>query len=117
MKAVKPFVNLPTPDPLAPGPFAFADSDRVRGILEQAGFRAIAFTSLETTLCFGEAPTLAEAAAQMLKIGPVAALLADLDEATRAKAMRAATEAVAPFYRDGRLAPPVAIWLVGATIA
>ncbi len=35
---------LPVPDPLAPGPFAFADQIRTRTILEQAGFTRIQFT-------------------------------------------------------------------------
>src|SRR5690606_29155530 len=32
---------LPPPDPTAPGPFAFADPDRVQAILGEAGFEAI----------------------------------------------------------------------------
>jgi SAM-dependent methyltransferase len=35
----------PTHDPEAPGPFAFADADRVRGILESAGFAEIEITA------------------------------------------------------------------------
>ncbi len=37
-------ISLPPPDPLAPGPFAFADQVRTRSILEQAGFEGITFT-------------------------------------------------------------------------
>jgi len=37
-------ITLPAPDPTAPGPFAFADQARTRGILEQAGFSQISFT-------------------------------------------------------------------------
>jgi SAM-dependent methyltransferase len=36
-------VTLPPPDPTAPGPFAFADQARTRGILEQAGFHDVQF--------------------------------------------------------------------------
>jgi ubiquinone/menaquinone biosynthesis C-methylase UbiE len=35
------FVELPKPEPRAPGPFAFADPNYVRDILETAGFRNI----------------------------------------------------------------------------
>ena len=37
-------IPLPPPDPLAPGPFAFANQERTRAILEQAGFNHIKFT-------------------------------------------------------------------------
>jgi hypothetical protein len=35
----------PASDPEAPGPFAFANPDRVRGILEKAGFGEIEITA------------------------------------------------------------------------
>ena len=39
VRAAKPFLpDQPPPDPLAPGPFAFSDPDRIRTILVQAGF-------------------------------------------------------------------------------
>ncbi|MEE8257002.1 MAG: FecR family protein, partial [Acidobacteriota bacterium] len=40
-------------DPNAPGPFAFGDADRVRGILEGAGFEDVALESCEESLRLG----------------------------------------------------------------
>jgi ubiquinone/menaquinone biosynthesis C-methylase UbiE len=37
-------------DPLAPGPFAFADGDRLRGILHDAGFTGIAIERFDTQI-------------------------------------------------------------------
>lgn len=42
MEAAQPFLPpIPATDPAAPGPFAFADSQRVRSILESAGYEAV----------------------------------------------------------------------------
>jgi ubiquinone/menaquinone biosynthesis C-methylase UbiE len=41
---VNKHIQLPAPDPTAPGPFAFADSARTTVILEAAGFKNIEFT-------------------------------------------------------------------------
>ncbi|HEY8142678.1 MAG TPA: class I SAM-dependent methyltransferase, partial [Kofleriaceae bacterium] len=41
------------PDPHAPGPFAFADSDRLRGILTEAGFRDVAIDAHDDRMYTG----------------------------------------------------------------
>ena len=48
--------DLPTPPPEAPSPFALSDPDRVRTILEAAGFADIAFQSLHEPMSFGPDP-------------------------------------------------------------
>jgi len=48
--------DLPTPPPAAPSPFALSDPDRVRAILEAAGFTDIAFQSLHEPMSFGPDP-------------------------------------------------------------
>lgn len=46
-------VTLPPPNPTAPGPFAFADQIRTRAIIEQAGFRNVAFKAWRGAQLFG----------------------------------------------------------------
>ena len=109
--------HVPAPaatDPHAPGPFAFADRERVTGILEAAGFGAVRFESLETELCFAEGDDLAAAADAMVQAGPVSALISPLDEARRARALADIRAALAPHYRDGRMMMRSAAWLVSA---
>lgn len=48
--------TLPPRAPDAPGPFALADEDRVRSILDQAGWVDPQFTPLEAELFVGETP-------------------------------------------------------------
>lgn len=114
LQAIAPFVPLAPRDPLAPGPFAFADAARVHAILSAAGFAAVKVTSLQRPLCFAEAPSLARAGRDMLEIGPVCALLADLDAAARERALDAACAELAPYYQDGRIEAPCAMWIVTA---
>lgn len=104
----------PKPDPHAPGPFAFADPDRVRSILSASGFVDIDLQPRAITMQFGEFPTLEENARDLMQIGPIAGLLAEQDEATREKVAEAVTASLAPFFEDGCLHLPGAIWLVTA---
>ena len=67
-----PFPAPPPPD--APGPFAFADIDRVRGILERAGFAAIEAEAVNGPLRIAGS-SLDDAVELALAIGPVGAAL------------------------------------------
>jgi SAM-dependent methyltransferase len=48
--------ELPAPPPNAPGPFSLADPDRVRTILESAGFTDISLQGLREPMRFGNDP-------------------------------------------------------------
>ncbi len=112
--------HLPPPEPPAPhapGPFAFADGERLRAILADSGFSDINVVSQRMTMRFSEAPTLAESVRELAKIGPIASLLVDKDEAVLDKIFNSMEETLAPYYKDGALNLPVAIWLVTAAIA
>lgn len=113
--AAQPFMPEPAEpvDPLAPGPFAFADADRVREILHAAGFGNVNIESVQRTLNL--APDLDQAIDFQMRIGPLARALAELDEATLAQAIAAVREALAPHVGPGGLALGSATWLVSAT--
>lgn len=112
--AAKPFLpEQPPPDPLAPGPFAFADAQRVQDILAQAGFSAIRIEKLDTVMSLGN--DLGAAAAQTLQIGPLSRAVGDADEATRTRIVQAVHDALAKFVKpDGEVLLPAACWLVAA---
>jgi len=101
------------PDPNAPGPFAFADSARLKGILESAGFKKIEIEKLDTVMDL--APTAREAAQFSLGIGPLARAAVNCDDATKAKIVVRVAEAMKKFETPKGVAPPVACWLVGAS--
>jgi SAM-dependent methyltransferase len=114
--AAKPFLpDTPPPDPYAPGPFAFADPQRILSILSDVGFHFVETRKFDEVMDMGR--DLDQAAAYTLRIGPLARAAARLDDAVKAKITGAVKQALARFIRaDGNIAPPVACWLVGARV-
>jgi len=104
----------PQGDPHAPGPFAFADADRLKKILGDAGFNNIRIEKLDTTSSMGA--TAEEAADEVMNIGPLSRAATDLPEAARAKVRAMAKEALAKFQTPAGITPPAACWLVGASL-
>src|SRR5438105_308914 len=60
-------------DPEAPGPFAFAHEERLRTILEGAGFSAINLQRFDVAIALGATPRAA--AESVVQIGPVSRLV------------------------------------------
>ena len=104
----------PRPAPGTPGPFAFADSEHVRGILESAGFRNVNCQPYETDMSLGGAAGVEGAVAFLLAIGPVAALLRESDDATRTRVAEAVRAALAPHVDGSNVNLPSATWIVQA---
>jgi ubiquinone/menaquinone biosynthesis C-methylase UbiE len=101
-------------DPNAPGPFAFADRERTRGILAEAGFRDITIEPFDGHMRLGASP---EHAALLLTslMGPASRALKNVDDETRAKARDAIAKDMAAFQGSApEIAPGTACWLVSA---
>jgi SAM-dependent methyltransferase len=116
MAAAASLVALPPPPPAgAPGPFAFGDATRVRGILEGAGFEAIAIEPADVSMTPGGGD-LDEAADTILLVGPLASALreANAGDALRDQVRGAVRKAFEPYLRAGRVELGSAIWLVQA---
>jgi SAM-dependent methyltransferase len=87
MQAVLPLVPPPPPmGPEDPGPFSFADAERVRRILTEAGFTDIAIEPFDTQVALGGMLVLDDAVDFSLQIGPAATLLKDASDEVRATA-------------------------------
>jgi SAM-dependent methyltransferase len=115
LAAVAQHVALPPPaGPDAPGPFAFADRERVTGILKAAGFSEIAFEAVEEPLTIGGTPDLDAAVDFLLTMGPTQALLAQVDEVVRTKVVQAVRASVAPHHGPAGVRLPAAAWVVRA---
>ncbi|MCA1749119.1 MAG: class I SAM-dependent methyltransferase [Parasphingopyxis sp.] len=114
--AVRPLLpEAPPPDPHAPGPFAFADEARVRGILEDAGFADIGFAAHVMAIGLSDGGGLEDATEFACQIGPGAHALGELDESERPRARAAIRAALAPHVdENGSVTLPGAIWLVRA---
>jgi SAM-dependent methyltransferase len=81
--------------PDEPGPFAFADAEKVKGVLGAAGFGAVRVEPFDADVVLSEA-SLDEAVEFGVSAGPGSRLLLEADEATRAAAREAVRAALAP---------------------
>jgi SAM-dependent methyltransferase len=110
--AIGPYVTpQPRPDPGAPGPLAFANPDRVRGILEAAGFTDVVFEPFDTHLAFGDCAAATELLSQ---IGPTARLLADVDDRTQADARSALFGVLRTHESAGEVRLGAGVWIIRA---
>jgi SAM-dependent methyltransferase len=100
----------PPRDPLAPGPFAFADPERVRGILGQAGFVDAAPEPFDARIGGND---LDESVELAFKIGPLGSVLRENPQFTDQvrDAVRGAMEG---YITPAGLRMPSAVWIVSA---
>jgi SAM-dependent methyltransferase len=101
-------------DPLAPGPFAFADPDRVRGILTRAGYSGVDIARHDASMQIC-GPGEAERAARFaVDSGPVARFMAGAEPAARAAAEQAIVAAFRRLEGPGGIELPGSVWFVSA---
>lgn len=111
------FRHVPRPEPPppgAPGPFAFADQTRVRGILEGVGFRDVGFAPHVEAMNIGGTNGLEGAVEFLLTIGPVASLLRDAPPETRKRVGDALRETLTPYVDGDTVRLDGATWIVHA---
>ena len=104
--------RLPKPEPEDPGPFSFADPDRVTRILTGAGFAKPRFTPADVTLDVASGKGLDDAVHHAMGLGPASRALKDQPEDAVAKAKHSIREALAPYAKHGSVKLGGAIWLV-----
>ena len=104
----------PAPGPEEPGPFAFADEHRVRGILDFAGFSEVRLEDLEVTLDIGIGRGLEAAVETATGMGPTSRALEGQPAQLRAAAIESVRAALMRYQVDKVVALPGAIWIVTA---
>lgn len=114
LAAVLP-VPTETPDPSAPGPFAFGDPARVEAILAAGGWSEIAFEPVDYAMIAGQGgDAVDEALAYFQRIGPAARAIAELPEADRPGVRDRLRAMLASHHADDQVAMPAAAWIVTA---
>jgi hypothetical protein len=101
------------PAPDAPGPFAFANPERVRDILSRAGFADPSFEAVTETLGIGDGD-LDKAADFLVQMGPTGHALRTAAAETRALVTGAVREALVPFATPEGVCLTGAAWIVTA---
>ena len=110
-QAAAPFMpESPPADPTAPGPFAFADSQRLRGILGDAGFKDIA---IETFDCLIGGGDLEQSLELSLRVGPLGGALREHPELV-SKVSDAVKAVLARYLTPQGVLMPAATWIVRA---
>ena len=104
---------LPPSDPLAPGPFAFADPDRVRRILAEAGFSEIAIRPHDAQ---AGGWTLEDGMTIAQRMGPLAAVLRENPELRPRILDAVAADLRRRIGADGKVRINAAVWIVTATV-
>jgi ubiquinone/menaquinone biosynthesis C-methylase UbiE len=100
-------------DPHAPGPFAFADDERLRVILRDAGFEQIELQRFDAPVYLGATPRAA--AENAVRVGPTGRLLREVGE-ERAPLVTAAVEQALQAHATpgGQVSLGGSSWLVSA---
>ena len=114
MAAAKHVAIPPPPGVDEPGPFSFANSDRVRRILGEAGFTGVALEPLETSMTIGAGATIDQAVEFIMQLGPAAASLKDAGQEQRTQVAGAIRETFEPYATKDGVRLGAACWVVTA---
>lgn len=110
MAAVKQVVDLPPPDPMAPGIFRLAQPGDFAGMLERAGLTDITDQEFFGEWSYGSAD---EYYTSLMEIAaPVKNLMTTLSETQRLEVKRLIIEAASQFQRDAHITFPIAVRMV-----
>jgi ubiquinone/menaquinone biosynthesis C-methylase UbiE len=113
-EAYKHVPRLPEIKPEDPGPFAFASEERVRNILQAAGFTSIALEAFDTPLDMAGGRGLDHAVHVALSIGPAGRALEGQPQDKVEAAAASIRAALARHQQGNSLNLPAAIWIVSA---
>ncbi len=112
-EAVARHIEVPPSIPDAPGPFAFANPDRLERILSKAGFHQIAFEESIKDVPVGAGGDLDAAVDFLYQMGPAAAAIRQAGQPEkRGVLLDALREAVAPYQTPQGVHMQAAAWIV-----
>jgi hypothetical protein len=115
MMAVADLVELPPPpEPHEPGPFAFAEEDYTRGILEKAGYSGIALERFDEPILMAAGANIDATIDFYFQIGPLSRLLAEATDETKAAVVERLREVLAPRATADGISFGASAWIVSA---
>ena len=115
MEAIRDLLpESPPAESHAPGPFALADKERLKGILERGGFGNVSIESHDLQVCLANDGGVDAAVGFITQIGPSGAALAEATNQTRAIAAERLKKVLAPHEKNDRVTLGGAVWFVEA---
>ena len=113
MMAAAQHISIPVPaNPHAPGPFAFADAERVRGILSAAGFTDLGFEELQDTVTVAGGSDIDQTVQFLLQMGPTGAAVREAAADALDAVTAAIREALQPYVTADGVRMEAAAWIV-----
>lgn len=110
MDIVKQFIELPPPDPAAPGIFRLAKSGELAGVMQEAGFTDVTDQEFLADVRFGAAD---EYVASVMDIAaPIQNLWAKLSAVQQADARQRIIETAGQYRSGSAIALPIAVRMV-----
>jgi SAM-dependent methyltransferase len=106
-RAAAPLLQVPPRDPHA-GQFAFGDGDRVRRILDAAGWRDVTLDPLDVECAL----PVSALDTYLRRIGPTAIALQGADEATTQRVIERVRPAFEPYVQGDEVRYTAACWIV-----
>ena len=115
LQVIREYLDMPSPPPRSPGPFAFHEKDYVKEILEKSGFSNISFDNNQEDITMFAGKSLEEASEDYLAINPVVTeMLKDSTDDLKSEIVESLKEAFSDFHRGDGLVFPSATWVVSA---
>ena len=116
VQVIRGYLDMPSPPPRSPGPFAFHEKDYVKEILEKSGFSNISFDDNQEDITMFSGKSLQEASEDYLAINPVVTeMLKDSTDNLKSEIVESLKEAFSEFHKGDGLVFPSATWVVSAS--
>ena len=116
VQVIRGYLDMPSPPPRSPGPFAFHEKDYVKEILEKSGFSNISFDDNQEDITMFSGKSLQEASEDYLAINPVVTeMLKDSPDDLKSEIVESLKEAFSEFHKGDGLVFPSATWVVSAS--
>ncbi|MEK9902402.1 MAG: methyltransferase domain-containing protein [Gammaproteobacteria bacterium] len=113
---IKEFLEIPSPPPKSPGPFAFEDKNYLIDILQTSNFRNIEIIDNKEDITMFSGKTLKEACEDYLTINPVVTeMLKNSNETLKEEILNALVDKFSAFDKGDGLLFPSATWIVSAS--
>ena len=112
--ALAKHIELPKPEPDAPGQFSLADPHRVRRILGDAGYTNIRMDPYDNQSIFGGGGDIEETLEYLFTIGPVQSLTKDLDDEKCDHIRETLRDVLGEYMTPEGVKMNAAIWIVRA---
>ena len=115
LQVIKEYLDLPSPPPKSPGPFAFEDKNYISDILNQSNFKDIEIEDNQEDIVMFSGKSIEEACEDYLTINPVVTeMLKNSKEELKDEILQALILKFSEFHNGDGLLFPSATWIVTA---